>query len=205
MPINIMLKGEARYLYGTVDYDGGTWGGTPLKIKNIPDYMWEARGMVGYDLYINDNIAITPYVGYGYRYLNDNAHVQYAGGYMREANYLYNPIGLELTINNGNNKYGFKVESDSWISGRQLSHLSDIDPLNDDAVNEQKNGGGYRFSVNAQFNVSGIILKFEGYQINWDILKSEMEDVYYHGVGQITVNEPENHSSETGFSFGVIF
>ena len=62
----IMLRGDGRFSYGQVDYSNS---GT---IDNIDDYIVETRGLVGYDFLYSEATIITPYTGFGYRYLNDD-------------------------------------------------------------------------------------------------------------------------------------
>ena len=64
---NLMLKAEGRFSFGDVDY---TNSGT---MDNIDDYMWEFRGLAGYDFPVLKATIITPYIGFGYRYLNDDS------------------------------------------------------------------------------------------------------------------------------------
>jgi hypothetical protein len=200
-----MLRGEYRYLYGLVAYDGGYVGGGSLKIKDIPDSLTESRLLAGFDVQISEDTILTPYTGFGYRYLNDNANTQNTAGYMREANYFYQPVGIELVAENNGDRIGFRVEQDVWIWGKQFSHFTDNDPRNDDMMNLQRKGGGFRASLIAEFDVYGATVKFEGYQISWDVPQSDVEVVYVVPYGESGWVEPENHSVETGLSFGIIF
>jgi len=91
----LMAKVEGKGSWGQVDYDGKLLDGTKYTLDNINDYMLEFRGLVGYDIRISEWIFLTPYIGFGYRYLNDDASKDPAG-YERESNYLYSPIGIEI-------------------------------------------------------------------------------------------------------------
>jgi len=88
---NGMLKLEARYCWGRVDYDGSLSDGTPFTLDDIPDYIFEFRGLFGNEFFASETTSFTPYLGVGYRYLNDNMHKKYAGGYERESRYIYIP------------------------------------------------------------------------------------------------------------------
>ncbi|PIV41068.1 MAG: hypothetical protein COS27_10960 [Nitrospirae bacterium CG02_land_8_20_14_3_00_41_53] len=61
-----MLKAEGRLSYGWVDYSNS---GT---MDDIDDYIWELRGLGGYDFSVLKASILTPYIGIGYRYLNDD-------------------------------------------------------------------------------------------------------------------------------------
>ena len=69
----LMARGEVRLAYGELDYDGSTWGGRRLSIDNIPNLVFEFRGTVGYDFAVSRNVTLTPYLGFAFRYLDDNA------------------------------------------------------------------------------------------------------------------------------------
>jgi hypothetical protein len=97
----LMLGIEGIFSYGEVDYDGATVIGTPVTVENIPDYMLEFRGLIGTDFPVKASY-ITFYTGIGYRYLNDDMHEKSTGGYERESNYLYSPIGLKIIAPLGN-------------------------------------------------------------------------------------------------------
>ena len=82
-----MSRAEGRFAYGQVDYDGATWGGTPLTINDIDDFAWEIRLLMGPDL-PGATTMLTPFGGIAYRYLNDDSS-SHVSGYERESNYLY--------------------------------------------------------------------------------------------------------------------
>ncbi|PJA79867.1 MAG: hypothetical protein CO148_05730 [Nitrospirae bacterium CG_4_9_14_3_um_filter_41_27] len=62
----LLLKAEGRLSYGWVDYSNS---GT---MDDIDDYIWELRGLGGYDFSVLKASILTPYIGIGYRYLNDD-------------------------------------------------------------------------------------------------------------------------------------
>jgi hypothetical protein len=74
----VMLKADGKIAYGKVDYDGQLSDGTPYTINNIDDYMLELRGTAGFDIPIMSS-TLTPYLGIGYRYLNDDPSFDPAG------------------------------------------------------------------------------------------------------------------------------
>jgi len=63
---NITTKVDFSIFGGEVDYDGATWGGTPVD-TNTNYNGWKLEGKVGYDL-VYGNTIITPYIGIGYEY-----------------------------------------------------------------------------------------------------------------------------------------
>lgn len=140
----VMLQLEGRFGYAQVDYDGYNQAGAKIKHDDIDDYLFEARGLIGYEFNILSSTTLTPYAGLGYRYLNDNLQ-DYFGGYERESNYLYLPVGIEIITGLKNNWcWGAAIEYDYFLSGKQKSHLSDFDPGLNDIDNKQDKGYGLR-------------------------------------------------------------
>ncbi|MEE8423949.1 MAG: hypothetical protein V3S49_05355, partial [Thermodesulfobacteriota bacterium] len=64
------LMGEIslNYIWGSLTYDGATWGGTPVK-ADTDDWIVEWRALIGYDYKLKNSAIITPFSGYGYRKL----------------------------------------------------------------------------------------------------------------------------------------
>ncbi len=188
---NWMLKAEGSFSLGQVDYS------SPSGESTINDYMLEVRGLAGYDFPISKATLLTPYIGFGYRYLNDDlaSGTLAAGAYERESNYYYSPIGVE-TITELENGWsiGATIEYDYFWKGMQKSHLSDIDSGLSDLKNDQKGGYGLRGSIKFQSNRI-VIEPFIRY---WDIDKSEVQDVTYHGTYVAYGYEPQNNSTEIG-------
>jgi len=202
----VMLKAEARGSYGKLDYDGSTWGGTPLTIKHIPDYMLEFRGLAGFDLSASKNLTITPYTGIGYRYLNDNSHKKYFAGYERESNYIYSPIGIEFIIN-FETGWSLKeiTEYDYFCWGKQKSHLSDVDPGFNDASNRQKKGFGLRGSITLQKKGKIVDVEVGPFIRYWNIKESKTDILTYYGIPIGYGIEPKNKSTEIGINCAVKF
>ncbi len=216
-----MLKAESRFSSGSVNYEGSYVDGTPLSMNNIPDFGYELRFLGGKRISASNEpspcvqglgelsyskpgeSAVYLYTGFGYRYLNDNSSA-FAGGYEREANYFYSPVGIEIIpapVAGDNWSRGATLEYDIFWSGKQISRLSDADPGYNDMVNVQNQGYGYRLAVKFQ-NPKTVIAPFIRY---WNIKKSEDTDVYYYGTYVGYGYEPENNSTEIGVKIGVRF
>lgn len=198
----IMLKAEGKGSWGSVDYRNSG------AVNNISDYLLELRGLCGYDLKPSEKHTLTPYLGFGYRYLNDDmaGTVSSKGtkGYKRESNYFYIPAGLEATADLKNNwSVGITGEYDIFLWGIQKSHLSDV-PGYTDASNDQKNGYGLRSSVKLQKKLRKVDLVIEPFMRYWNIKKSKGTNGSYLGVPN-TVWEPKNYSKEIGCKLAVRF
>jgi len=198
-----MLRLEARYSYGKVDYkNSGT-------VDNIKDYMIEGRGLIGYVFQKPANFSIIPYLGFGYRYLNDDMGGKEsstgASGYERESNYVYIPIGAELNTSLNSGWFlGTTLEFDIFVKGKQISRLSDVDPECPDISNRQRNGYGLRGSLKIQRKLENIFFVFEPFIRYWNIKRSE--DTYFVYNNSLWYGvEPRNNSLEYGLKLGLKF
>jgi hypothetical protein len=137
---------------------------------------------------------------------------------MRESNYIYSPIGVELITPL---KYGWSVgatlEYDMFWGGKQISSLGGV-TLNDpvagdftfsDIKNRQDNGYGIRGSIKVQKGLKKIDLVIEPYIRYWNIKQSNettsstISSNGYFIVG--TFVEPRNNSTEMGCKLAVKF
>jgi hypothetical protein len=201
----VMLKAEGKLAYGQEDYDGVTWGGTPLTLSGIPAYMLELRGLLGYDFTVKA-ITITPNLGIGYRWLQDNSQNKYSAGYKRESNYFYIPISMEAVANLGSGwSLGANVEYDRFLWGIQKTYLSDVDPGNNDIENRQTSGYGFRGSISIAKKYEKVGFIIEPYIRYWNINDSEIEPITYYGTIVNYGIEPNNTSTEIGCKLAVTF
>lgn len=202
----LMARGEARLAYGELDYDGSTWGGRRLSIDNIPNLVFEFRGTVGYDFAVSRNVTLTPYLGFAFRYLDDNAQEKYYGGYERESSYIYSPVGLEAAARFGRGWSLVAVaEYDLFWVGRQESHLSYYDRRLNDIENEQDSGYGLRGSVSIRKTAGRVTFALEPFIRYWDIDKSDLDTLTWKGTPIGQAYEPANETTEVGLMFNVVF
>lgn len=200
----LMIKAEARYGYGKVDYES-TGTGT---MDGIDDHVFELRGLGGYDFRFFDRSTITPYIGLGYRYLNDDSSGRRTStghyGYERESNYYYSPIGIETVIELKSGWiFGIILEYDYFWKGNQISHLSDV-PGYSDVENYQNDGYGYRGSLRFQLEGEGIDYVIEPFIRYWDIDESEWE-IFTRDGEPYWGYEPANKSTEVGLNITIRF
>ena len=193
-----MSKVEFRYSSGQVDYkNSGT-------IDDINDYTYELRFIGGYDYPIFSKSTLAPYFGIAYRYLNDDMGGEIsstgAAGYERESNYFYSPIGIEFTTPLGSSwSFGTVIEYELFWWGKQISHLSDVDPGYNDLENYQKVGYGARGSIILEKKGRNIDLVIEPFIRYWNIKKSDYDPIYLNGVYTGYVGyEPKNNTTEIG-------
>jgi len=201
---NFMLKVDGRFSYGQVDYkNSGT-------IENIDDYILEVRAVGGYEFPIFEASTLTPYAGIGHRYLNDDSSGKISStgayGYERESNYIYIPIGVEVITPLKNNwSFGAMLEYDVFLWGKQISHLSDVDPGYNDPENRQDKGYGLRGSVELQKKVKKVAFAIEPFIRYWNIKKSDNADITYYGTYVGYGYEPKNNSTEIGVKLSAKF
>ena len=143
--------------------------------------------MVGKALDVGEGVR--PYIGFGYRYLNDDTSDS-PGGYERESNYYYIPVGIELKSKE--RPITLTLEFDYLIEGRQKSHLGDAVPGWPTVENKQDDGYGLR-AVIRYVDKDGRFF-CEGFYRYWNI---EDSDIEFGGL------EPANKTSEVGFLIGI--
>ena len=186
----VFFGGDARFSLGEVDYDGQTWGGSPLSFSGIDDWSFELRGVLGMGAQRTDDEMIKVYVGLGYRYLNDDSS-PFPGGYERESNYFYSPLGVDYTRQLSRKwSVGVSLEYDFFWSGLQRSHLY---PGLLVVENDQKDGYGIRGAVRL---IRERRLFLEAFVRYWDIDESDV---------QWGLVEPANETTEIGVLVGMTF
>ncbi|MBU4346166.1 MAG: porin family protein [Candidatus Omnitrophica bacterium] len=212
-----MLRAEAKGSWGQVDYkNSGT-------LDNINDYILEFRGLGGYDFSVFTESTLTPYIGFGYRYLNDDMSGKItstnAVGYERESNYIYSPIGVEVITPLKNDwSIGATAEYDIFWWGQQKSHLSDARLYSStwgyytypDVENDQEKGYGIRGSIKLQKESEKLDFVIEPYIKYWNIKRSTevtASTTSENGLWIITSTfvEPKNNSTEIGVKVAVKF
>lgn len=189
-----MVKLEGKFSYGQIDYSS-----PDLELKNINDLMLELRVLAGYDFPVGKNVILTPYIGFGYRYLND------AFSYRRESNYLYSPIGVTATANVRNGwTMDATAEFDLLWRGEQKSHLGDVTPGYPTVRNDQHDGYGFRGAITLQKILDTVTINMGPFIKYWHIDRSDNE-YFSYGGRTFLVYEPNNTSTEIGCSLLLIF
>jgi hypothetical protein len=191
---------EIYYSNGDMNYDGS---GT---IDGIPDEMLEIRALVGKDFKLNSEYQISPYIGFGYRNLNDDSSGMVSStsayGYEREQIYLYIPIGIEFKKRS--TVFGLmisgRVEYDYLIDGENHTYLRELGY--EDVTLNQNDGYGYRVSIGLTREFSArYSVTLEPFYRYWNISDSE---ITYDNMRNGWI-EPENYSKELGVSLLVTF
>jgi len=143
-PNRVYNRIDGRVSYGGLDYESQGTGTS----SDVPDWIAEARAVIGKDFLVSDNVALSPYIGLGYRYLySDGRGYTSTGtpGYRRYSHYVYAPIGVTLRMKTGGHwVFAPTLEYDAFLGGRQYSQYTDTGLGFSDASSRQKNGRGYR-------------------------------------------------------------
>jgi hypothetical protein len=181
---------DLRASYGKLKYESQGTG----TASDIPDWIVEARAVIGRDYLRGESIALSPYIGLGYRYLyNDLQGYSSTGavGYRRYSHYVYVPLGLTARFRTGERwVVAPTVEYDVFLGGRQYSQLSDTGIGYSDASNKQKHGYGYR----AYLMLENGRWAFGPWLHYWKIKDSDVVPI---GLGKVAL-EPENWTREYG-------
>jgi hypothetical protein len=187
------IRGDLRYAFGTVDYNSNGTGSA----SGEPDWYIEARVLVGKDWLTNDAV-FSPYTGLGYRYLfNDGRGITStgAGGYRRESNYFYLPIGIiHRRALNDQARLVSTLEYDHLLAGKQISSLSDTGLGFNDVMNNQSSGYGLKLSIMYEQSKWAI----GPYADYWNIGPSDIAPLYQNGILVGGGREPQNNTVEFG-------
>lgn len=183
-------------------------------IKDKHDDVLEFRGLIGKDYNIGADSRVTPYFGFGYRYLLDRGDGQISStgnwDYDRKSHYYYLPLGGDAVINMPQDwAVDFNAEYDIFLQGWEKSYLSDGDQFTGldipNLTNHQDHGFGVRGSI--KFIKKGSMVDFyvEPYIRFWDIDYSKAETLTIDGVTTVPLVEPRNSTTEVGTKFGILF
>jgi hypothetical protein len=174
----------------------------------------EFRGLIGKDYFIGTNSIVTPYFGFGYRYLLDlgNGEINSTGtsyAYDRKSHYCYLPLGGNAVIEMPDNwEVGLNAEYDILLKGWEKSYLSDGDQFtgynNPNVTSDQAQGFGVRGSIKFLKRGAKVDFYIEPYIRYWNIDQSKIETEMVDGQ-LLSLAEPDNNTIEVGSKFGIQF
>lgn len=195
LPDAFMLEGNIKG--GTIDYTSDGSGSR----DGDGQFLAEARVLLGKEFQAANTIKLTPFLGFGYRYLNDeNSNKRTTtshSDYERESNYWYIPVGVKMNSQiNQDWALDVSAEYDIFIEGEQKSHLSDVRSYYPNITNQQNYGYGVRASIDLVKKTDSVGFLVGTYMRWWDIADS---NYMYGGY------EPENQTIETGLRVGITF
>ena len=204
-----MYRLEGLYSFGKLDYFSPLSGAD----YNIKDIMYETRGLLGKNIPVS-NKTVTPYFGFGYRYLRDDTSGRLTTdgiyGYLRQTSYWYVPIGVDITVPLMNRWLAVvNGEYDQWIDGLLKSRFNDADYFNpgtgnDNLNNRQHRGLGLRGSIKLVRQGDLINFYIEPFIRYWHVKDSETEWGNLDGLYDFNL-EKKNKTTEGGVKVGVQF
>jgi hypothetical protein len=202
---NIMAHAFLSYVGGDLDYDGGLQfadGSSLATTATTPNTIFNFRLAAGYRIPVG-GADITPYVGYGYRNLEneitDELTIKATGetgtapcaGYQRDQKYSYIPLGVQLVFGS---TWGVEAvgEYDFFLSGENHSYRPECGM---DNTFDQDDGSGYRFSVKiiSPPVIGSMKIVVEPFYEHWEVDDSNVVNGFL---------EPENDASSTGIRIG---
>jgi hypothetical protein len=202
----LMASASLALSYGELDYDGRTWDGSPAD-TDTDDRLVDLRILAGSDWRVREDVAVTPFLGLGYWYWNND--IRGSGGYERETTYWYAPMGVQTVGPVFETwQWGVWLEYDLFLGGTVKSHLSDArSGFNDPEVDlELGDGYGVRCSVWVAGKVGeGLALKLEPFLTYWNIDESDTAKLKLNGSTVGYVYEPGNDTTACGLRLTVAF
>ena len=194
-----MLNFEASYAEGLMDYVGSG-------SSEAYDHIIELRELAGINYAQTNGSQLIPYIGLGYRYLNDDStntiSTSGAMGYEREQSYLYSPIGIKYRniIVSQAWEVNSLIEYDYLWQGTNHSHLGSVPGYDDITLNQFK-GHGYRLCIELMRTHQGQKYIIEPFYKHWHVDTSD-NSIDSNGISFV---EPKNTSDELGIGFMWLF
>jgi len=205
-PHVLVLKLDLSAQSGEMDYKGA---GDSGRMSGHRDYLIDFRGVLGKDLFLGGH-RITPYLGAGYRHLDDDSSdvetTTGMVGYDRKSNYYYSPVGIELSLFD-RPLWSLKAtgEYDHFWRGIQKTYLGAF--TRTALTNDQRSGHGYRGNIElARQTDNGMKIFFQPYYNFWHVRDSESAcvETIIEGI-DFCGREPSNKTRAYGIRIGAIF
>ncbi len=199
--VPLKFSAEGGLVAGVLGYTGQKWDGTPLT-DSTTDLIFNLRLLGAWEFRSHAG-SFSPYVGIGYRYLNDNG--QDSSSYEREISYEYLPIGARFQLAaSGNSSFGVAVEYDYFLQGTVVTHLSQLGSNYPDLNNTQSSGEGYRLTANWTQRFRFADLRIEPYWQHWEIGNSDSQVIQATAKSVQSGMEPANSSDQIGLTVSIL-
>ncbi|MBF0511018.1 MAG: hypothetical protein HQL13_01675 [Candidatus Omnitrophica bacterium] len=187
------------------NYGNANYKAEDIKIHNIDNCRLEPRVWVGKDINLSPNLLLTPYTGFGYRWLFKRLKNQDEGRGNEQTQYFYLPFGANLTLYPSEGwRLVFNAEYDLMFWGKETDFTPDASSWKT-FDNTLGRGSGARGGIKFVKVENGFNIFIEPYFRYWYIPKSKAVDVLVTGEGLLTLYVPANRTVETGVRFGVEF
>jgi hypothetical protein len=177
------------------------------RLNGLWNYKGEFRTLIGGDLGHMGSFYISPYSGFGYRVLFEKGQgrtsTQGALDYDRLSQYLYMPFGIGMSFVAGSFILRPTVEYDLFLTGTQVSYLSQAGLF--DVTNQQTEGYGARASFLMETGTSWGRIAFGPFFRWWDIHTSRPSVTPIGGGLALVAFEPHNQTIEAGMTLRFLF
>lgn len=198
---------------------------TKLGIRDIPGYLFETRFLLGKDFISLPSFHLTPYTGFGIRYMTNHSAGHYdiyaydqgtpnvALGHNFSDFYYYMPYGLTFDLATSNDyEVSLNIEYDSLLKGYERDDYANFDEftLPQDGYTNQNlrftfnHGWGFRSSLKFLKHLSSVDIYLQPYMRYWHINASQVASGSVLG-GDFTATANKNTTIEAGSSLGVQF
>ncbi len=187
---------EGRLTWGSAKYSSN---GTGRMKESTPQFLFETRGLLGYNFSVSSNSYLSPFTGFGYRFKSDHSDNQVTTtghhGYHRYSQYFYMPFGLRSTHTlTPDWSLVLQGEYDLFLRGRQDSKI--LGGL----THRQKKGYGLKANMEIIRHLGNKrAISFGPYFHYWNIKDSNVKYVQ-RGAVRIGTLEPSNRTYETGLA-----
>lgn len=199
---NLIIKPEFWLDWGSLEYEGPlAYSGNSVtargKIDDVDTFLFEIRGLIGYDFQISEASSLTPYIGLGYRYfdMDMDEKVTYTNGTRttKIGSKWYADDYIPLGIKFSQNTYA------GWSNGWSFAATVEDDILLD------KRGNGLRGSIELLKRFKYINFAVEPFVRYWKF--AEVKRVFRDGYGDKLgdIEEPAKHITETGIALKLRF
>jgi hypothetical protein len=199
-----------EFSFGNLKYDGTTQLGTPIAFTD-DNYQFLFRGEwdIGYNFAATKDIAIIPYVGYGYRYWSRGQATVTStySSYNEKYYWHYIPVGIRADIDISKK---LAIEPNVGLRlmfyGRMTAYFTDLDPKYNDPEFKLGNRIGYYAEIPFKYKLSqvwSVVIK-PWYEYS-EIGQSDTVPVTYNGALNSYAYEPSSRTHQYGLNVGLVF
>ena len=182
----LALSVGGEYQDGNMNYDGATFGGTPVK-QVTKDYFRQTEALV--------HVSYAPFMlsaGVAQRYWFNDLVVSYR----RRTRYDYIPVYLTYRAGPAY----LKLQHDIWQKGWNKSHMSDVNPAANDVEFELGEGKGFGVEVGYLLPSGPVATRIFAAYHRWDVKESNVQS-----DGTQNLIEPKNNTTEVKVGLGLMF
>ncbi len=198
--MELILNGE--YFEGGTEYDGQTWGGTP--VKDNDHYKITDVSILGRTALDTATVDLDLNYGLGRR-VTDDADDSSPNDYHRVHNYNYALVGLDvITPFSNKSKLTLGAGFNYLLGGSVQTDLTNADSRLPNLNQQLNSGSAVTLKANYQYPVSFGAFYGGLTYLKWNIEKSSSTDVEIDGEWW-TFTEPSNSTETTALQVGLLF